>query len=58
VDVALLRVQLAKVEHAKICIGPTTAEITGSTVDGEALDVEAWAPYPTADGVWIAPALS
>ncbi|MEP6861822.1 MAG: serine/threonine-protein kinase [Deltaproteobacteria bacterium] len=58
VDVAALRAQLAKVEHAKICIGPTTAEITGSTVDGEALDVEAWAPYPIADGVWVAPALS
>ena len=58
VDVAALHAQLAKVQHAKICIGPTTAEITGSTVDGEALDVEAWAPYPTADGVWIAPSLS
>jgi serine/threonine-protein kinase len=58
VDVAALGAQLAKLEHAKICIGPTTAEITGSTVDGEALDVEAWAPYPIADGVWIAPALS
>jgi eukaryotic-like serine/threonine-protein kinase len=58
VDVAALRAQLAKVEHAKICIGPTTAEISGSTVDGEALDVEAWAPYPTTDGVWVAPSLS
>jgi hypothetical protein len=58
VDVAALSAQLAKIEHAKICIGPTTAEITGSTVDGEALDVEAWAPYPLADGVWVAPALS
>ncbi|MEO9183408.1 MAG: serine/threonine-protein kinase [Kofleriaceae bacterium] len=58
VDVAALRVRLAAVDHAKICVGPTTAEIVGSSVDGEALDVEAWAPYPLADGVWIAPSLS
>jgi serine/threonine-protein kinase len=58
VDVAALRARLAAVEHAKICVGPTTAEIIGSVVDGEALDVEAWAPYPPAEGLWIAPSLS
>jgi len=57
-DVVALRAKLATVEQAKICIGPTTAEIAGTMVDGEALDVEAWAPYPLADGVWVAPSLS
>ena len=58
IDVAALRDQLATVAHAKICVGPTVAEIAGTMVDGEALDVEAWAPYPLADGVWVSPALS
>jgi hypothetical protein len=56
VDVAALAVKLGKL-HAKIAIGPTTAELCGNAIDGEALDVEAWSPYPLADGIWISPAL-
>jgi serine/threonine-protein kinase len=42
---------------AKVALGATTASITGSVVDGPALDVEGWAPYPLETGIWIAPEL-
>ena len=43
---------------AKIALGPTRATITGSVVDGPALDVEGWAPYPLECGIWLSPELS
>ena len=43
---------------AKIAVGATRATITGSVVDGPALDVEGWAPYPLGCGIWVAPELS
>jgi hypothetical protein len=43
---------------AKLAVGATRATITGSVVDGPALDVEAWAPYPLECGIWVAPELS
>lgn len=43
---------------AKIALGATRATITGSVVDGPALDVEGWAPYPLGCGIWVAPELS
>lgn len=42
---------------ARIALGTSQATICGSVVDGPALDVEAWAPYPLEVGLWIAPAL-
>jgi serine/threonine-protein kinase len=42
---------------AKIAVGATRATITGSVVDGDALDVEGWAPYPLECGIWVAPEL-
>jgi serine/threonine-protein kinase len=42
---------------AKVALGATTATITGSVVDGPALDVEGWAPYPLETGLWVAPEL-
>lgn len=42
---------------AKVAIGKCRATICGGVVDGPALDVEGWAPYPLADGLWITPAL-
>ncbi|HET9992254.1 MAG TPA: hypothetical protein VFQ65_27170, partial [Kofleriaceae bacterium] len=49
--------QLSTLEHASIAVGTSVAEIAGTNVDGEALDVESWAPYPLAAGLWIAPKL-
>jgi serine/threonine-protein kinase len=58
VDVASLRARLADVAAgAKVAIGRTRASIIAGVVDGPALDVEAWAPYPLEAGVWIAPEL-
>jgi serine/threonine-protein kinase len=56
VNVAALAAKLGEL-GAKVALGATTATITGSVVDGPALDVEGWAPYPLADGIWIAPEL-
>lgn len=42
---------------AKVAVGTSRATICGGVVDGPALDVEAWAPYPLEDGLWITPAL-
>jgi serine/threonine-protein kinase len=43
---------------ARIAVGPTQATISGTVVDGPALDVEGWAPYPLAVGVWVSASLS
>ena len=42
---------------ARIAIGASRAELQGTFVDGPALDVEAWAPYPLGDGIWVASGL-
>jgi serine/threonine-protein kinase len=58
VDVGALRTRLAEIAKvAKIAIGQTKASICAGVVDGPALDVEAWAPYPLSSGLWITPAL-
>ena len=56
VNVASLATKLGEL-GAKVALGATTATITGSVVDGPALDVEGWAPYPLETGLWIAPEL-
>jgi serine/threonine-protein kinase len=56
VNVSSLATKLGEL-GAKVALGATTATITGSVVDGPALDVEGWAPYPLASGIWIAPEL-
>lgn len=56
VDVGVLRTRLVEIaETAKLAIARTRATISAGGVDGPALDVEAWAPYPLAAGLWIAP---
>jgi serine/threonine protein kinase len=58
VDVAALRTRLSDLTaNAKVAIGQTRASICGGVVDGPALDVEAWAPYPLSTGLWITPTL-
>ncbi len=43
---------------ARIAVGVTRALIVGGVIDGPALDVEGWAPYPLTVGIWVAPALT
>ncbi len=55
VDVPALRAALDPfATTARIAVGKSRAAIVGTVVDGPALDVEAWAPYPLGDGLWIA----
>lgn len=42
---------------AKVAVGSSRATICGGVVDGPALDVEGWAPYPLTSGLWITPSL-
>ncbi|CAN5897342.1 hypothetical protein BH11MYX2_BH11MYX2_40950 [soil metagenome] len=57
VDVGRLRDLVAPFDQARIAIGLSNALFAGRAVDGEALDVESWAPYPLPVGVWVADAL-
>lgn len=58
VNVATLRTRFADLlETARIAIGQSRATICAGVVDGPALDVESWAPYPLESGLWITPAL-
>ncbi len=50
--------ELASTSPARIALGVSRATIHGSVVDGAALDVESWAPYPLKCDVWIDPALT
>jgi serine/threonine protein kinase len=38
---------------ARIAVGISSASIVNGEVDGDALDVESWAPFPLPDGLWI-----
>ncbi|MBA2541543.1 MAG: serine/threonine protein kinase, partial [Deltaproteobacteria bacterium] len=54
-DIDQLRRELAFSGRTKTAIGYSQASIRGQVVDGPALDVEGWAPYPLPDGLWVAP---
>jgi len=56
-DVTALRAQLASFSSHRIALGASTATVQGNVVDGDALDVEAWAPYPLQVGLWVADGL-
>lgn len=53
-DVDQLARELTFSARTKTAIGYSEASIRGRVVDGPALDVEGWAPYPLPDGVWVA----
>lgn len=54
-ELSQLRTDLSKLsESARIALGTTRATIDAHVVDGPALDVEGWAPYPLPDGLWVA----
>jgi eukaryotic-like serine/threonine-protein kinase len=56
VNVTLLQARASDLpSSAKVAIGRTRATICGGVVDGPALDVESWAPYPLNSGLWITP---
>jgi len=57
VDPQALVEPLRSLDGARIAVGLSRAAIVGAAVDGPALDVEGWAPYPLQVGVWIADAL-
>ena len=59
VDLVTLRARMNElvVHGARVALGPSQAKIVGSVVDGDALDVESWAPYPLPDGMWVSDAL-
>ena len=53
-----LRTRLDEIaQTAKVALGASRATICGGVVDGPALDVEGWAPYPLDSGLWITPSL-
>jgi serine/threonine-protein kinase len=57
-DLAAVRSRLDDVAKvAKVAVGTSRATICGGVVDGPALDVEGWAPYPLDAGLWITPTL-
>jgi serine/threonine-protein kinase len=57
-DVAALRTRFTEIAAtAKIALGRSRATICAGVVDGPALDVEGWAPYPLDAGLWITPTL-
>jgi hypothetical protein len=58
VDVGALATRLRDIATtAKIAVGASRATICAGVVDGPALDVEGWSPYPLDVGLWIAPTL-
>jgi eukaryotic-like serine/threonine-protein kinase len=57
-DIATLREHVSKFSgSARIAIGLSRATIHGALVDGAALDVEGWAPWPLRLPVWVADGL-
>jgi serine/threonine protein kinase len=58
IDIAALRSGVSGFSaQTHAAIGVSRATISGHLVDGPALDVEAWAPYPLSDRLWVADGL-
>jgi hypothetical protein len=57
-NVARLRSNLSGFSgQTRVAIGVSRATISGHLIDGPALDVEGWAPYPLPGGLWVADGL-
>lgn len=57
-NVARLRDNLSGFSgQTRVAIGLSRAAMSGHLVDGPALDVEGWAPYPLPSGLWVADGL-
>jgi serine/threonine-protein kinase len=59
VDLVAIRQRMNElvVHGARVAVGVSEAQIVGSVVDGPALDVESWAPYPLPAGMWVSDAV-
>jgi serine/threonine-protein kinase len=58
VDVSAVRNKISGFSaQTRVALGVSTATISGPLVDGPALDVEGWAPYPLPAGLWVADGL-
>jgi eukaryotic-like serine/threonine-protein kinase len=58
IDVPRLRERFSKFSSlVRIAIGVSRATIRGELVDGDALDVESWAPWPLTYPLWVADGL-
>jgi len=58
VDTAMLRQKVSGISgQVRAAIGLSKATISGQLVDGPALDVEGWAPYPLSIGLWVSDAI-
>jgi serine/threonine-protein kinase len=58
VDIATLRNRISGFSaDTRVAIGLSRATLSGDLVDGPALDVESWAPYPLSTGLWVADGL-
>jgi serine/threonine protein kinase len=58
VDLATLRNRVSGFSaDTRVAIGLSRATLSGDLVDGPALDVESWAPYPLSTGLWVADGL-
>lgn len=54
VNIATLRDNFSAVSgQISVAIGVSRATINGHLIDGPALDVEGWAPYPLPGGLWV-----
>jgi serine/threonine protein kinase len=58
IDIAVLRSKVSEFSaRSRVAIGVSRATISGHLVDGPALDVEGWAPYPLTNSLWVADGL-
>jgi serine/threonine protein kinase len=58
IDTAALREKVTEMSPgAHVALGVSKATIIGQIVDGPALDVEGWAPYPLPIGLWVSDGL-
>lgn len=58
IDVAALRDKVCAISvRTRVAIGVSRATFSGQLVDGPALDVEGWAPFPLPIGLWVADGL-
>lgn len=57
-DIIALRARVAGFSaDTRVAIGLSRATVSGELVDGPALDVESWAPYPLPTGLWVSDGL-
>jgi eukaryotic-like serine/threonine-protein kinase len=58
VNIGVLRNKVSEFSaRSRVAIGVSRATVTGHVIDGPALDVEGWAPYPLHSGLWVADGL-